>query len=498
MLRLTLALVASMVIAGCGTGPLDSTGRAPSYTMAGAPSSYLARVTAGAPQQSGFRLIPSGSHALATRDELIRRAQTSIDLKYFIFQDDPTGREFLRLLRDAANRGVRVRLLLDDLNASGMDDLLTGLTVGGNVEVRMFNPFRLRSGPVWTRFAASPFAFETLNHRMHNKLFIADGVLAVSGGRNIGDEYFSRRDAGNFIDLDVLSSGDIVLQLSSDFDMYWNSDFAVPLSQLRAPSYSEDDLRRKFIERTRTANSPADDDQNDVDAIGQSSPARQIATGTPELQWGAAESYADLPGKGNSNGDQRAYGSNIVRLGAIDHIKKARSEVFLTSPYLIPTTSGIKLLASARHNGVRVSVLTNSLASTDQPVVHAAYRRYRTLMLRDGIEIYELSPQRSTGQSQRKLFGLSVGGLHTKALVVDREELFIGSMNFDPRSDHFNTESGVAIYVPVIAAQAAQLATLAEKEAANQVKEAPDGHLEWIADNGTVVSSHDVEPEASW
>jgi len=169
---------------------------------------------------SGFRLMPSGPHALATRLKLIQSAHRSLDLQYFIVQSDATGKEVLRLLRDAAQQGVRVRLLVDDLYTQDQDDLFRGLAAHDNVEIRLFNPFALRDAGVFARFAMQPLASESLNHRMHNKLFIADGVAAITGGRNIGDEFFSRRDAGNFIDLDVLSVGPVVRQMAAQFDRY--------------------------------------------------------------------------------------------------------------------------------------------------------------------------------------------------------------------------------------------------------------------------------------
>lgn len=446
---------------------------------------------------SGFRLMPSGPHALATRFALTRSAETSIDLQYFIFQRDSTGLEFLRLIRDAALRGVRVRILLDDLYFAGSDELFLGLMAFNNVQVRLFNPFRLRNGGPFIRFASSPLDFERLNHRMHNKLFIVDGSFAITGGRNIGDEYFSRRDAGNFIDLDVLAAGEIVQRFSSDFDLYWNSLYAVPLDRLAVQSLSADALRKRFDEQTMLVNAPADDYQDIPDVLGRESPAREIAAGHVEMAWGEAESYADLPGKGNSSSEEGEYGSNLVRLGALEHIRSAKTEVLLTSPYFIPGSTGVDLFSQARRRGVNVNILTNSLSSSDQPIVHASYRRYRHALLAAGIRLFELSPNRAGSALQRHLFGLSAGGLHTKSLIIDQEQLFIGSMNFDPRSDHFNTENGLAIHIPVIAREAARLTALAEAEAAHEVRIARDGHLEWITAEGAIVNSHDNEPETS-
>jgi putative cardiolipin synthase len=407
----------------------------------------------------------------------------------------------MRALRDAAARGVRVRLLIDDLYTGGQDELLACLAAHERVEVRLFNPFALRSGGVFARFAASPFFFGRLNHRMHNKLFVADAAWAITGGRNIGDEYFTRNDAGNFIDLDVLAAGEVVGDMSLQFDLYWNSAATVPIEYVAARSAPAHALRDRFETLTQSASAPALVGADAPDALGRSSVAKEFAAGRVHLAWGDGESYADLPGKALSASQtqgRQEHGSNLVRLNALEHIRAASREILLTSPYFIPGRAGVDLLAEAARRGVKVSVLTNSLASTDQPLVHGAYRRYRPALLAAGVALFELSPQRAGREEQRKLFGLSVGGLHTKSLVIDRKELFVGSMNFDPRSDRINTESALAIHVAEVAEDAARLAALSKMQAAHQLRLSEGQALEWISPAGGEGPIHPDEPESEF
>ncbi len=492
-----------LALSGC-LGLPPSPPSSPTHTLAAsadAPLSNVLEASRAAQGASGFRLLPSGPDALQARLELARLATRSLDLQYFIFQSDATGREMMRALRDAAARGVRVRLLIDDLYTQGQDELLACLGAHERVEVRLFNPFALREGGVFARFAASPFFFGRLNHRMHNKLFVADAAWAITGGRNIGDEYFTRNDAGNFIDLDVLAAGKVVGDMSRQFDLYWNSAATVPIEYVAARSAPAHALRDRFEALTQSASAPALAGADAPDALGRSSVAKEFTAGRVHLAWGDGESYADLPGKALSASQtqgRQEHGSNLVRLNALEHIRAASGEILLTSPYFIPGRAGVDLLAEAVRRGVKVSVLTNSLASTDQPLVHGAYRRYRPALLAAGVALFELSPQRAGREEQRKLFGLSVGGLHTKSLVIDRKELFVGSMNFDPRSDRINTESALAIHVAEVAEDAARLAALSKMQAAHQVRLSEGQAVEWTTPAGGEGPVHPDEPEAKF
>ena len=496
--RLTLpSLVFSLM--GCTSFELDTDRRGSYAMLVDREAPVAVAALAGQPDRasSGFRLLPSGAHALGTRLELIRQSRHSLDLQYFILQSDETGKELTRLLRDAASRGVRVRVLVDDLYTAGTEELLLTLSSHENIEVRVFNPFLLRHGSVALRFAAQPFDFERLNHRMHNKLFVADGVAAITGGRNIGDEYFSRRDAGNFIDLDVLAVGHVVEQMQAQFDLYWNSDVVRRIQATAHDSSTIEERRARFDRLTKLADAPATREKPQPDPLGRPAPAEQLRAGRLELSWGFAESYADSPRKGvSADGTNASYGASPMRQRVLDDIRDASKELLLTSPYFIPGPAGLLLLHAAAARGVSVNVLTNSLASTDQPIVHSAYRRYREDLLKSGVHLYELSPVYARREDRRKFFGLSAAGLHTKCLVIDRQELIIGSMNFDPRSAHFNTENGLAIYVPSVSRDAAALLNMAKREAAHRLQLGRDGHIEWIVPVGGNEYEHDQEPDA--
>lgn len=455
---------------------------------------------------SGFRLLPSGAFALEARIELARRAERSLDLQYFLIKSDATGRRVLRELRDAALRGVRVRLLMDDLYTSNQDGLLLGLAAHPNVEVRLFNPFASRRGGLIRRFAASLPEFERLNHRMHNKLFIADGTMAIAGGRNIADEYFTRRPMANFIDLDVFTAGAVVPELAMIFDGYWNSPSAFPVQALAAHSEPASDLRARFDQMTRVAQPPVLQDMPAIDALGYGQLAKEMDSGKLELLWSPAEAFADPP---YPEVDEDAAAARPTRSGApplatrvrlnvLEHIRDARSEVVLVSPYLIPGRRGMDLIRTVRSRDVAVSILTNSLASTDQPLAHIGYRRYRRELLELGVELFELSPIKAGRESQRLLFGASARGLHTKAVVFDREELFIGSMNFDPRSNHYNSEMGLFIHSPTVAQEAWRLANLAKAQGAHRLRLLPGGGIEWLTPGGRDDEVHTREPEASF
>ncbi|NUZ09070.1 phospholipase D family protein [Piscinibacter koreensis] len=449
---------------------------------------------------SGFRLLPSGPAALTARLELVRRAERSLDLQYFMFRGDQTGLELLRLLRDAAARGVRVRLLIDDLYAPS-DELLLSFSAHDNVEVRLFNPFALRNAGLGVRFATSLLYFEQLNHRMHNKLFLADGVIAITGGRNIADEYFSRSQSANFVDLDVLAAGPIVASMSGSFDAYWNSELAYPLSSVAAkPAQSAEALRRRFDMLAGAAVAPERALPEETDVLGRSSLEPELRQGRLRLLWSAGESFADSPQKGIRVRDRQegqSYGQSAVRLNAVALMRAAKSEIILTSPYLVPGLAGVGFVKDLTRRGVTVRILTNSLASTDQPLVHGAYGRYRVALLQAGADLYELSPKWIGRENQRRIFGSSAGGLHTKSLVIDKETVVVGSMNFDPRSNHFNTESSIVIRSPELGLEAAQLARISSLEGAHRLHLTEDNRLNWAEPVATEGLPHTSEPEAS-
>lgn len=432
-----------------------------------------------AEELSGFRLMPVGSYALNTRATLARKAEKSLDVQYYLMADDQTGRYLMRQLRDAAVRGVRVRILLDDLYTSGEDSLLLALASYPNVQIRLFNPFPGGRSGFLERFAASPQDFKRLNHRMHNKLFIADGAMAVAGGRNIADEYFQRSTIENFVDLDAFVCGAVVSQLSEIFDDYWNSPYVYPLESIVAPSKSPEAYHSDFEKRTGVILTPEPEPLPATDTLGYGPLSDDLDRGRLGLSWAPAFAYADVPSK---IAMEKGFEADSVQYNLIELMRKAKSEVQISSPYLIPGTSGMEMMREDRKRGVAIKILTNSLAATDEPLVHTGYSRYRHDMLDLGVELSELSTSRIKRAKRLGMFGTSVGRLHAKLAVIDRQTLFIGSMNFDPRSAHENTELGIIIESPALAKEVTRLLDIAKYQSAYRVQLSADKRsIEWLA-----------------
>jgi putative cardiolipin synthase len=528
--RLLIAFSALAVLAGCAQLP-DKVDRPPSKSAAPAVDTPLGRIAKAStqdPEQSGFRLMPTGQYALQARLELARRAQRTLDVQYYQIHNDQTGRYLLRTLRDASLRGVRVRLILDDLYTAGEDALLLALDAHPNVEIRLFNPFPTGRQNLLTRFAYNIHDFNRVHRRMHNKLFIADGVMAVAGGRNIADEYFMASAGANFIDLDTFVIGPILPRLSTLFDEYWNSPRVYPLRAIVPTAKTDEELQREFermtsaeavaaeydevtlgeagftqtvLRRAATNGTPEPEPPPPNDVLGYGPIAQELDAGRVGLIWAYAQAYADNPDK--VIGRVSTYGGipiddvDSVRYNVIEMIRRARKEVVLTSPYLVPGEEGMETMRALAKRGVSMTLVTNSLAATDEPVVHTGYRRYRPEMLASGVQLYELSPQRVSRSLRLGRFSTSIGRLHAKSAVVDRDKVFIGSMNFDPRSDQHNTEFGLFIESPQIAAQMLKLVETIRQQGSYRVVLAEDGKtMKWITTGAGGKEEFVDEPEA--
>jgi putative cardiolipin synthase len=501
-----LALLGLTLLGGCAMlPPASDVLRPPSSAILATPATALGQVAANslpAPGLTGFRLLPVGSYALNTRLALARRAEVSLDVQYYVVHDDDTGRYLLRALRDAAQRGVRVRLLMDDLYTEGEDPLLLGLAAYPNVEIRLFNPFPGgRSGGVVSRFAASLLDFGRVNHRMHNKLFIADGAFAVAGGRNIGNEYFMRSGVTNFVDLDTFVTGALVPQLQFFFDHYWNSPFVFPLHAIVPPTADAQALREQFEAATNESTTPPPSAPPPNDVLGYGPLSEEFDDGRIGLVWAQADADADPPEKiiDHMPGVKRLpyLDEESVRQNVLERLRSAQSEVVLTSPYLIPGEKGFELFRQLRARGVKVKLLTNSLAATDEPLVHIGYKRYRQRMLKLGVELYELSPARVKRSRRLGMFAGTLARLHAKTAVIDRRLVFIGSMNFDPRSEKHNTEMGIFIDSPQLAREMLRLMDLDKLQASYRLRLAPGTDaVQWLAmnDDGEVAVL-DEEPD---
>jgi len=384
---------------------------------------------------SGVRLLASGEEALASLIALADRAQHTLDIQYYIIHEDDSTRTLLRHVRLAAERGVRVRVLVDDLNTAGEDRRFLHLSQRANVEVRVFNPFPGGRSATWSRFLASVSDIPRINHRMHNKLFVADNALAITGGRNIGDAYFARDQRSNFIDLDVVAAGEIVPQLSATFDAFWNSRYAYPIASVASAEQPEA-MTAPLVETTASANA------NWL--------AHELDDGVLNLIWVPATVLADKPGKlaDDAASDEEVVANNI---GAL--MRTAKQELLIISPYFVPGLEGMAMMRQLVVQGVHIRILTNSLASTDSPLVHTGYARYRVGLLRLGIDLREMRPKLGQKRPRFHPFRSSNASLHAKALVIDQKTVFIGSLNMDGRSKRFNSELGLVMRSPDIAKQ---------------------------------------------
>ncbi|WP_438999002.1 phospholipase D-like domain-containing protein [Variovorax beijingensis] len=515
------AIFAVSLLAGCAALPGD-VHRVASQARTDLGDSALARIAAASLQGpdgamsdissdvSGVRLLPGGDQAFDARIALAQAARHTVDAQYYVVADDTSARQFLRELRDAAQRGVRVRLLVDDLYTGGDHEFLAGLAAHANLEVRVFNPLPVRSGGLRTRVLLSLHEIGRINRRMHNKLFIVDNSFAITGGRNIADEYFGRSKPANFIDMDALLAGPAVRALSTSFDAFWNGPLSYPFEAIvagarPAPAHA----RERFAALVRDLGRftpPADE----RDALGRGPVGAQLALGRVDLVPAKVRVVADAvvqgPSADDAGGSFEEAGGAQGREGAVmaanlDLFRTARTEVLVVSPYFVPMPRMIETLTHASREGVRVSVMTNSLATTDEPLVHYGYARYRGTLLQMGAALYELMPasEPHPAWSDTESGRGSLGRLHAKLAVVDRRWFYVGSMNMDRRSAHCNTELGLIVDSPVLAGELADLIQRVRMPASFTVSESPRrGGLQWsfLRDGRRWVLYR--EPESNW
>jgi putative cardiolipin synthase len=405
-------------------------------------------------ERSAFRLLPSGIDAFVARAVLIELAERTLDLQYYIFQPDRTGSLIIERLIAAADRGVRIRVLLDDWGTlDKKDESVASLDAHPNIEVRLFNPYTHRSGLY--RLGELLTDFGRVNRRMHNKLFVADGVTTILGGRNIGDEYFGVAEL-DFQDVDVLGAGPVARQATASFDTYWHSALAVPIAQLGKFAPDPD-----FFPMARTELRDRCDGLRETihsKALAESHLAAELRADDLHVHWATARIVADPPEKITQpeEGPYDAYlGSQIS-----PYARATQSNLLVVSPYFVPGDGGVDFLGDRREAGVDVRVLTNSLAATDVWLVHAGYMKYRHPLLDRGIKLYELRPEAAGAtrpRAAKAIIGSSRASLHGKTFVFDRTSVFIGSLNLDPRSLQHNTEGGVLVCSPDLAAEVARL-----------------------------------------
>jgi len=498
------------------------------------------RAQAGARSDSAFKLLDSEDLAFTSRLALIAGAQRTLDLQYYAIHADASTEILLRRLRDAARRGVRVRVLVDDFNTVGKDAQVLLLAFEPNVEMRLFNPLPGSRGSLIGRLIGSLHDVERIQKRMHNKLFLADSAVGITGGRNLGDEYFGSAEGSNFVDLDVLAMGRIVRDMAASFDRYWNDELAYParsllsredLEALRkrrdaAPASSDD-----ASGQLQTAPSPSPSPGRPPTATGSSSLQHSVAIeltssgsvkvsrqpvdlSTLPLTWAPALLLVDKPGKIAPGDDEADAGETVVD-GLLDLMQQARQEVLIVTPYFVPGAQMMAVLQKVRERGVRIRVLTNSLASNDAPAAHAGYSRYRKEMLRLGIELHEMraaQDSRDDGTAGRHVASIGSGGsglgpggsksgsshasLHSKAVMIDGRLSVIGSMNLDLRSQLQNSEVALVIRSAALTGEAVRQVETTLGSAAYRV--ALDWEtLSWRAPAGATYPDERSEPGAS-
>jgi putative cardiolipin synthase len=395
------------------------------------------------PGQSGFAIMPSGATAFRARNAMIRIAEKTLDAQYFSWESDQAGHVLIHQLLEAADRGVRVRLLLDDVNTDGRDLGIASLDAYPNIEVRLFNPFVHRGSIVWGFLTD----LSRVNHRMHNKALIMDSAFAVVGGRNIGDPYFGLSPKYNFRDLDLFAAGPVVQAIAKSFDVYWNSKWAYPVSAVTKNNPSVEDTAARRQELREWA------EENEMDfPYAMDRTDEEIRQGLGEIEeqlvWADAEVLFDDPER--KVGTTTGYQGIAPRLSEI--LEQLNDEVLFEAAYFIPREEGIQTANRLRDRGVRVRILTNSMATNDVAGAFVGYRRYRKSLLEHGVDLYEIRPKTGT---QREFWSFlasdSTATLHSKVVVFDRKMVFIGSFNLDPRSIEINTEIGLLIDSPELA-----------------------------------------------
>ncbi|WP_226626980.1 phospholipase D family protein [Alloyangia pacifica] len=471
MFRSFCVFLVCLLLAGCTSQPPEGP-RPTSVALQAPQGAWLSRFTqewqGRADGASGVHIVGNGIDALALRLGLAEQAVTSIDAQYYLLHNDESGRLFVDALLRAADRGVRVRLLLDDMDTRGYDEATHALETHPNIEVRLFNPFsRSRS-----KALSALFEFRRINRRMHNKSMTFDGRVTIVGGRNIGDEYFSAREESNYDDLDLLAAGPVVDDVARTFDSYWNSRYAIPASQVIAPKEDGADLatvRARLAEhRQRIAQAPYGGALLDHIATLKRQPPRFTAAQATLLSDPPEKAAGDLPA------------SETFAAAMLPYVNALESEFLVVSAYFVPRDSGTALLSSLEERGVEVTVLTNSLDATDVPAVYAHYAHSRRDLLEAGVDLWELRAEKERPDRTLSGLGLSRSALHAKAFVLDRKLLFIGSFNWDPRSVRINSEMGILVESPELAAQAAATLKRLLPEAAFHLQLDEDGRMQWL------------------
>jgi putative cardiolipin synthase len=438
---------------------------------------------------SGFFPIGDGIDALSARLLMAEDAERSIDAQYYLLKPGVTGEAFLDALLKAADRGVRVRLLLDDMFTSGYDAGMAGLDSHPNFEIRIFNPFASRSARFWDGITN----FSRINRRMHNKSFTIDNQVTLIGGRNIADEYFGAHEDAKFGDLDVIGVGPVVQDVSAMFDEYWNHERAAPVAAFaKMPDDPAAELEQVRVE---LSDSMENIRNSKYAAAVEDKILEMIENDSSQLSWAPYTLAVDSPDK---NIKSKAKEADSITTPLIDSILSAKKELIIMSPYFVPRKSGIEALSKIQASGVDVTIITNSLAANNQASVHGGYAPSRKPLLKSGIRLFEVRADASVSGSELVATSGAKATLHTKAFAVDRKEIFIGSFNFDPRSANINTELGVIIRSSEISEWFASSIDEKLQSGTFEVFLNDKGKLRWRGYNNGEEVILDKEPQTTW
>ena len=447
-----LLLSIAVLLGGCASLP-DNSSRTASYALTDTADTELGRFVAEEQErhqgQNGFLLLGGGLDAFVARAVLAELAERSIDVQYYLYHRDQVGWLFTGFLVAAADRGVRVRILVDDMDMGGRDAGIIALDNHPNIEIRLFNPFDRDIA----RGVQLVTGLGTATRRMHNKSFTVDNQMTIVGGRNIGNEYFDADPTLEFADLDVLVIGDVVKKVSVSFDEYWNSELAYPAKTLISERPTEEEMQARYDELNIFMEEQVT--SNYMTALLNSDFSNQIRGDRVEYHWGDVSVVVDHPDKISSSRDATEL---HLMTQLAPYFEAIENELIIFSPYFVPGKEGVEFFKSLTDKGVHVKILTNSLASNDVALVHAGYSKYREDLLRAGVELYEMNKTLTRKQRKEKkgVSGSSKASLHAKSFVLDRKKVFIGSLNLDPRSFYENSEIGVVIESENIASMMAE------------------------------------------
>jgi putative cardiolipin synthase len=488
----TLVLLPVLLLGACATVNFDYPKQA-SYAYTKTAQTELADTTGsyekGHLNESGFELQTDGIKSLAARLALADEAELSIDAQYYLIKDDLIGFVFIGALLDAADRGVRVRLLLDDIFTQGYDAGFMALDSHPNFEVRVFNPWASRG----SRFA-DLFSFRRLNRRMHTKSFTVDNEVTIVGGRNVADEYYGARQDVNFGDIDLMGIGPVVNEVSNMFDEFWNNRLSLPIAAVAEapddPAAALQSLREIIVQQRADAR-----DTKYANAVIADFSDYLAASSDDLFSWAPYELAYDSPDKADKEVANEA--ASIVD-SLVQAIDRAAERLVIVSPYFVPRKAGVEYFRELRERGLEIIVITNSLAANNHTIVHSGYAPSRKALLEMGVKLYEVKATARIDEVARAGTETSRATLHSKAFIVDSDEIFVGSFNWDPRSINLNTEAGIIVDSVELTKELIDHLSRGQGEYAYKLALNDKGQVRWIDYSGDKEIVLDKEPDTTW